>query len=110
MMRRMLDYLLLFLVVVVLQVFLFDNLDTGLYLHPMIYMAFILLLPVETVPILVLLLGLATGVTVDLLTGAAGLNTLSGTSRGIHARGGIAAHLLEGQHLGWRNTVGAAFG
>ena len=77
MMRRMLDYLLLFLVVVVLQVFLFDNLDTGLYLHPMIYMAFILLLPVETVPILVLLLGLATGVTVDLLTGAAGLNTLS---------------------------------
>ena len=37
MMRRMLDYLLLFLVVVVLQVFLFDNLDTGLYLHPMIY-------------------------------------------------------------------------
>ena len=109
MMRRMLDYLLLFLVVVVLQVFLFDNLDTGLYLHPMIYMAFILLLPVETVPILVLLLGLATryGGSADRRRR---IEYALGTSRGIHARGGIVAHLLEGQHLGWRNTVGAAFG
>ncbi len=77
MMRQIVDYALLLVAVIVLQVFLFDNLEIGVYLNPLIYMTFILLLPIETAPLTVLLLGLLTGVTMDAATGAAGLNTLS---------------------------------
>ena len=66
-MHRTLPYLALFAVVVLLQVFLFDNLSISIYLNPLVYVAFIALLPP----------GLATGVTMDLAMGAAGVNTIA---------------------------------
>ena len=66
-MHRTLPYLALFAVVVLLQVFLFDNLSISIYLNPLVYVAFIVLL----------LSGLATGVTMDLAMGAAGVNTIA---------------------------------
>lgn len=77
MMRQIIEYALLFLVLVLLQVFLFSGLELSVYLNPLIYIAFIILLPIETPPLLVLALGLLTGLTMDVATGAAGLNTLS---------------------------------
>jgi len=71
-MYRIVTYSSLFLVTVLLQVFLFDNLSVSIYLNPLIYVAFIVLLPVDTAPVTVLLAGLAMGVTLDFLMGAAG--------------------------------------
>ena len=49
-MHRTLPYLALFAVVVLLQVFLFDNLSISIYLNPLVYVAFIALLPLDTPP------------------------------------------------------------
>ena len=76
-MHRTLPYLALFAVVVLLQVFLFDNLSISIYLNPLVYVAFIALLPLDTPPIVLLLSALATGVTMDLAMGAAGVNTIA---------------------------------
>ncbi|MDE7344700.1 MAG: rod shape-determining protein MreD, partial [Alistipes sp.] len=67
----------LFLVTVLLQVFLFDNLSISIYLNPLIYVAFVVLLPVDTAPVAVLFAGLAMGVTMDFLMGTAGINTVA---------------------------------
>ena len=40
-MHRTLPYLALFAVVVLLQVFLFDNLSISIYLNPLVYVAFV---------------------------------------------------------------------
>ena len=58
-MHRTLPYLALFAVVVLLQVFLFDNLSISIYLNPLVYVAFIALLPLDTPPAAVLGAGLA---------------------------------------------------
>lgn len=76
-MYRILPYTLLFLAVVLLQVFFFDNLLISIYLNPLIYVAFILLLPIDTPAWTMLMLGLLLGVTMDWMMGIAGLNTLA---------------------------------
>ena len=43
----------------------------------LIFVAFIALLPLDTPPVVLLLSGLATGVTMDLAMGAAGVNTIA---------------------------------
>ena len=74
-MYRTLPYLALFAATVLLQVFLFDNLSISVYLNPLIYVAFIILLPLDTPPAVLLGAGLLTGVVMDASMGAAGLNT-----------------------------------
>lgn len=76
-MYRTLPYLLLFVVMVLLQVFLFDNLSMSIYLNPLVYVAFIALLPLDTRPIVMLLSGLVMGVVMDCTMGAAGENTIA---------------------------------
>ncbi len=76
-MYRILPYALLFAAVVLLQMFLFDNLLISSCLNPLIYIAFVLLLPIDTPAWAMLALGLLTGVTMDWVMGIAGLNTLS---------------------------------
>ena len=43
-MHRTLPYISLFVVTVLLQVFLFDNLSISIYLNPLVYVAFVALL------------------------------------------------------------------
>lgn len=74
---RVMEYAGLFAAVVLLQVFLFDNLSVSVYFNPLVYVAFILLLPMEIAPGLLLLLGLLTGVTIDAFSGAGGVNTVA---------------------------------
>ena len=76
-MYRILEYTLLFIVVVVLQVFLFDNMRIGFYLNPFIYLAFVILLPVNTKSYIVILLAAFMGIVIDFLTGTAGVSTAS---------------------------------
>ena len=76
-MRRVLEYGLFFVIAVLLQIFLFNNLNLSLYLYPIVYIAPLLMLPSRTQPGMVLLCGLLVGVNVDLLSGSAGLNTIA---------------------------------
>ena len=68
-MHRTLPYISLFVVTVLLQVFLFDNLSISIYLNPLVYVAFVALLPLDTPPVVLLASGLAMG--------AAGVNTIA---------------------------------
>lgn len=68
-MYRTLPYLGLFAATVLLQVFLFDNLSISVYLNPLVYIAFLILLPFETLPVVLLGAGLLLGVTMDFAMG-----------------------------------------
>lgn len=70
-------YALLFLAAVLLQIFLFDNLSLSVYLNPLVYLVFLLLLPLDTPPAGVLGAGLLLGLVVDCAMGSAGLNTVA---------------------------------
>lgn len=76
-MYRTLLYSGLFVATALLQIFLFDNLTVGIWLNPLIYIAFIVLLPLNTPHIALLGLGLLTGMVMDYLMGAAGLNVIA---------------------------------
>jgi hypothetical protein len=79
-MPRIIQYILLLLMVTALQVLLFDNLQWGLYIHPFIYLAFVLLLPMEIGGGWLLLLAAAVGVAMDFFSGAPGVNTIAATA------------------------------
>ena len=75
MMHRTSQYIVLFVVLMLLQTFMFDNLALSTYFNPMVYIVFIILLPIESLPVTVLLSGVALGVAADFFTGGQGLNT-----------------------------------
>lgn len=76
-MYRTVPYIVLFLIVALLQIFLFDNLSISIYLCPLVYIGFIVLLPIDTPPITVLLSALLMSVAMDWAMGAAGVNTIA---------------------------------
>lgn len=76
-MHKVIRYALFFIFILLLQVFLFNNLNLSVYVYPMIYISFILLLPMQAAPVTVLALGLLTGVSMDLLSGTGGLHTIA---------------------------------
>lgn len=75
-MRNALIYILLFLTAVLLQLFVFDPIHVWMYFSPLVYVAFIILLPMNTMPVIVLALGLLLGVTMDFFSGMGGLHTI----------------------------------
>lgn len=93
-MYRTFPYLMLFAAAVLLQVFLFDNLAISVYFNPLIYLVFIVLLPLDMPPVALLLAGLVTGVTMDWATGAAGVNTIATLPVAV-LRPGIVAFLYN---------------
>jgi hypothetical protein len=76
-MHRAPKYILLFIALVLLQVFLLGNLNLGVWVNPLAYVALVVLLPMEMRSLWVLLTGLAMGVTMDLLLATAGLHTIA---------------------------------
>jgi hypothetical protein len=76
-MNQTFRYIVLFIAVSVLQLFLFDSLNLGPYINPLVYVAFIVLLPMNISRFGLLVLGLVTGVSMDLFTGSAGLHTIA---------------------------------
>lgn len=76
-MYRIFEYTIFFIALLLLQVFLFNNLDLSVFINPIVYIAFIVLLPMKTKPVVMLLLGLMMGVSMDLMMGTAGLNTIA---------------------------------
>ena len=74
-MYRILPYGILFAATALLQIFLFNQLSVSIYLCPLVYVAFVLLLPLELPHALVLLGGLASGAVMAWTMGTAGINT-----------------------------------
>lgn len=76
-MYRILEYTILFVVMVILQIFLFSRIGISMYVHPLVYIAFIILLPMEVLPVVLLSCGLLMGVTMDFFMASAGINTIA---------------------------------
>mgnify|MGYP006966019826 CR=1 FL=1 len=72
-MYRTVPYIVLFLILALLQIFLFDNLSISIYLCPLVYIG----LPIDAPPVAVLFLALSMSVAMDWAMGAAGINTVA---------------------------------
>lgn len=81
-MQRYFTYSGIFVVLVLLQVFLINNISLSAYCNPLIYIAFIIILPLDMRPVWVLLLSALLGLIIDLTTGMAGLNVVATTAVG----------------------------
>ncbi len=76
-MFRSIPYTLLFIVVLLLQVFIFDRLLISTAILPMIYVTFIILLPIQTSPAVMLLWGALVGSIFDVVMGMPGINSIA---------------------------------
>ena len=81
-MHRYLTYAGVFVTLVLIQIFLIDNISLGIYFHPLIYIAFLIVLPLDTKPVWVVLLAALLGLTIDTMTGLGGLNVIAATATG----------------------------
>ena len=76
-MYRTYPYLMLLVLTLIVQVFLLDNLAISIYFAPMIYLAFLLLLPLDTSHFKLLAAGFFTGWMMDYTMGTDGLNVIA---------------------------------
>ncbi len=75
MINRILRFSLIFILLILLQVLLFNNIQFSGYVNPYVYIMFILLLPVEIPSWLLLIISFFTGLIIDLFTGTPGMHT-----------------------------------
>ena len=68
-----------FIVLVLLQVFILNNIQMSSFLSPYLYVLFILSLPIDTPRGLTLILGFVTGFTIDVFTRTPGMHTMAST-------------------------------
>lgn len=66
---------LIFILLIALQVLLFNNIQFSGYVNPYVYIMFILLLPVEIPSWLLLLLCFGTGLVIDFFSGSPGMHS-----------------------------------
>ncbi|MEG1672461.1 MAG: rod shape-determining protein MreD [Alistipes sp.] len=71
------SYFTLFIVTLLLQAFLFNNLTISVYLNPLVYIAFVALLPLDISRGWLLLAGLVSGLAADWTMAGAGMNTIA---------------------------------
>lgn len=85
MINSFLRFGLIFIVLVLLQVLLFNNIQFSGYINPYVYVMLILLLPYNIPAWLLLIVSFLTGMTIDLFAGSPGMHTsatlLAGFSR-----------------------------
>jgi rod shape-determining protein MreD len=75
MINSILRFGLLFIILILLQVLLFNNIQFSGYVNPYVYLLFIILLPVEIPSWILLLLSFGTGLIVDLFSGSPGMHS-----------------------------------
>ena len=66
---------LIFILLILLQILLFNNIQFSGYVNPYVYVMFILLLPIEIPSWLLLLLSFATGLIMDIFSGSPGMHS-----------------------------------
>jgi rod shape-determining protein MreD len=64
-----------FFLLILVQVFVFNNIEISGYVNPYIYILFLILLPFETPPWLTLLLGFVLGFTIDIFAETIGMHS-----------------------------------
>ena len=75
MINSILRFGLIFVLLILVQVLLLDNIQFSGYVNPYVYLMFILLLPIEIPSWLLLILSFGTGLIIDFFTGAPGMHT-----------------------------------
>jgi len=75
MINSILRHSLIFLLLILLQILLFNNIEFSGYINPYVYIMFILLLPVEIPSWLLLILSFFTGLVIDIFCGSPGMHT-----------------------------------
>ena len=75
MINSILRFGLIFIILVLLQVLLFNNIQFSGYVNPYVYIIFILLLPVEIPAWLLLLLSFGAGMVIDFYSGSPGMHS-----------------------------------
>ncbi len=75
MINRILRYALIFALLLLLQLFLFNNIQFSGYVNPYVYILFIMLLPLEIPAWLLLIISFFTGLIIDLISGTPGMHT-----------------------------------
>ena len=75
MINSILRFGLIFILLILLQVLLLNNIQFSGYINPYVYVMFILLLPIEIPSWLLLLLSFATGLIIDFFSGSPGMHT-----------------------------------
>jgi rod shape-determining protein MreD len=75
MINKILRFSLFFIILILLQVLLFNNIQFSGYVNPYVYLMFILLLPVEIPSWLLLIISFFTGLIMDFLSGSPGMHT-----------------------------------
>ncbi|MFR9523460.1 MAG: rod shape-determining protein MreD [Rikenellaceae bacterium] len=76
-MFRILPYIALLLTAVLSQIFIFDSLSTSVLVAPLVYIVFIVLLPIESSQIVMLGCGVMLGLIMDAAMGTSGLNSIA---------------------------------
>jgi rod shape-determining protein MreD len=77
MINKILRFGLIFILLILFQVLLFNNIQFSGYVNPYVYILFILLLPVELQAWFLLILSFLTGLIVDFFSGSLGMHTAS---------------------------------
>ena len=75
MINSILRFGLIFILLVLLQVLLFNNIQFSGYVNPYVYILFILLLPIDVPSWLLLILSFVTGLIIDFFSGSPGMHT-----------------------------------
>ena len=71
--------ILMFVILVMIQILIFNNIQLSGYINPYIYILFILLLPFETPGWLLLVLGFLLGISIDIFSDTLGMHTIATT-------------------------------
>lgn len=82
MINSVLRFSLIFILLILLQVLLFNNIEFSGYVNPYVYIMFILLLPFEIPSWLLLLISFFTGLIIDFFSGTPGMHTSATVAAG----------------------------
>ena len=77
MINKILRFSLIFVLLILLQILLFNNIQFSGYVNPYVYLLFILILPVEIPSWLLLLLSFLTGLIMDFFSDSQGMHTFA---------------------------------
>lgn len=86
-MNSFLRYTGAFVLLVALQLLIFNNIEFSGYVNPYVYVMFILILPVSIPSWILLLLGFLTGFVIDVFSGTMGVHTFATVLAGFVAHG-----------------------
>jgi rod shape-determining protein MreD len=75
MINRIIRFSILFVIIILVQVLILNNIRFSGYVNPYVYLLFILLLPVEIPSWLLLLLSFGTGLIMDFFSGSPGMHS-----------------------------------